>query len=74
MIVRACIFLAGLVAGGHHHNHEHPPQELPRHGLGKLEEFIKNLRKEYSKPMKILTDEELNREERIAQTESYIIN
>ena len=72
MLIRAC--LVGLVAAGHHHDHDHPPQALPRHGLGQLEEFIKNLRKEYSQPMKILTDEELKREERIAETESYIIN
>ena len=72
MLIRAC--LVGLVAAGYHYDHAPPPQALPRHGLGQLEEFIKNLRKEYSQPMKILTDEELKREERIAETESYIIN
>ncbi len=75
MLFRLSILaFACLVMGERHEPHHHDPPALPRHGLGKLEKLIKEFRKEYSKPMRLPTDEEIERQERIKETESYIIN
>ena len=74
MFILGSLFALVCMAAGERHPHSHDPPALPRHGLGKLEKLIKEIRKEYSKPMTILTDEELTRQARIKETESYIIN
>jgi hypothetical protein len=58
-------------AGAHGERREHFP--MSDHGIGKLRQFMNHVRSEYKKPYNFQTDDEIKRQERLKEVDSYKI-